>query len=40
MAQNAFPNRIEGSTLQRWVVRAFAVGLAVGIVAGMAALLN
>ena len=40
MAQNAFPNRIEGGTLRRWVVRAFAVGLAAGFVAGMAALLN
>lgn len=40
MAHSAFPNRIDGSTLARWVVRGFAVGLAVGIVAGMAALLN
>lgn len=40
MAQNAFPNRIDGGTLRRWVLRAFVVGLAAGIVAGMAALLN
>lgn len=40
MAQNAFPNRIEASTLRGWITRAFFVGLALGVVAGMAALLN
>ena len=35
-----FPNRIDGNTLRRWILRAFVVGLALGIVAGTAALLN
>lgn len=40
MAQNPFSNRIEGSTLRGWVVRAFFVGLAAGVAVGIAALLN
>lgn len=40
MASNPFPNRIEGSVLRRWIVRAIIVGLLAGIAAGMAALLN
>ena len=35
-----FPNRIEGSVLRRWVLRAMIVGFAAGLAAGMAALLN
>ena len=40
MAQTPFPNRIEGSVLSRWIMRAFVVGLLAGVAAGMAALLN
>ena len=36
----SFPSRIDGDTLRRWIFRAFFVGLAVGIAAGAAALLN
>lgn len=40
MAQNPFPNRIEGNVLRGWVLRALLVGLALGVVAGVVALLN
>ena len=35
-----FPNRMEGGTLRRWVVRAFVVGLAAGAAVAIAALLR
>jgi hypothetical protein len=35
-----FPNRIEGGTLRRWILRAFFVGLALGVVAAISALRN
>ncbi|HEX6369976.1 MAG TPA: hypothetical protein VF006_13735 [Longimicrobium sp.] len=40
MAQNPFPNRIEGSVLRGWILRALLVGLALGVVAGSVALMN
>lgn len=33
-------NDVPSSTLLRWVMRAMLLGLAIGVVAGMAALLN
>jgi|GEM_PF-6546605 len=33
-------NRISGDVLRGWVLRAFAVGLALGLVAAIVALLN
>ncbi len=35
-----FPNRAEGGALRTWVLRAFIVGLAVGAVVAIAALLR
>ena len=40
MAQTPFPNRIEGNVLRGWVLRALLVGLALGVTAGIVALLN
>ena len=40
MARDPFPNRIESGTLGRWVLRFFVLGLAVGVVAAIAALLD
>lgn len=40
MAQNPYPNRIEAGVLRGWIVRAFIVGLALGIVAAIVALMN
>ena len=37
--QNA-PNPIAEANLRRWILRAFFVGLAAGVAAGIAALLN
>jgi hypothetical protein len=35
-----FPNRIEGGTLRRWVLRAFMIGLAAGVMVAVVALVN
>lgn len=40
MAQNPFPNRIEGNVLRGWILRALLLGLALGVTAGIVALLN
>lgn len=40
MAENPFPNRVEGGALRGWILRAFLVGLGVGLAAAIAALLN
>jgi hypothetical protein len=39
MTQN-LPNRIPADTLRRWILRAFVVGLALGVVAAITALMN
>jgi hypothetical protein len=39
MVEN-FANRIPAATLRRWILRAFFVGLAAGVMAGIAALMN
>jgi hypothetical protein len=35
-----FPNRVEGGALRTWVLRAFMIGLAVGVMVAVAALLR
>jgi hypothetical protein len=40
MAQNPFPNRIESGVLRGWILRALLLGLALGAVAAIVALMN
>jgi hypothetical protein len=40
MAETPFPNRIEGNQLRGWILRALLLGLALGVVAGVVALMN
>ena len=40
MAQNPFPNRIESNVLRGWILRALLLGVALGVVAGIVALLE
>jgi hypothetical protein len=40
MAQDPFHNRVEDTVLRGWILRALALGLAVGAVAAIVALMN